>query len=66
MVAAGFSLRSRRKMNNKIIQKKHRLDPDLYKGQKRVTFTVCVEDKYPIFKTETVIDVFFGYFYRSA
>jgi REP element-mobilizing transposase RayT len=41
-----------------IIQKKHRLEPALYHGMKRVTFTICAERNYPVFKSKQVVNNF--------
>ena len=41
-----------------VIQKKHRLDPSLYHGLKRVTFTICADKNYPVFRSDNVVNEF--------
>ncbi len=39
------------------MEKKHRLDESVYIGKLRATFTVCVEDRQPLFKDKAVVNV---------
>jgi len=61
MVAAGFSLRREAAMRNtiqKIREKKHRLDPELYRGRIVVGYTICVEDRKKPFKDQHIFSQF--------
>ncbi|MFH1288633.1 MAG: transposase [bacterium] len=41
-----------------IKEKKHRLSLSCYQGEVRVTFTLCVEDKKPLFSQKAIVDKF--------
>jgi len=40
------------------MERKHRLDKSAYVGRVRVSYTVCSEERKPIFRDETVVNVF--------
>lgn len=41
-----------------IREKKHRLDPEIYKGERIVSFTICVKDKENVFVNGKIFTVF--------
>ncbi|MFH1438175.1 MAG: transposase, partial [Pseudomonadota bacterium] len=41
-----------------IIENKHRLSLNLYKGRKRITFTLCVKERRSIFTNHAIIEKF--------
>jgi len=44
--------------NKNIKEKKHRLPLSMYQGQVRITFTLCVENKRPLFVEKVIVDKF--------
>src|SRR3989339_1852281 len=43
---------------NDVKEKKHRLSLPCYKGQARVTFTLCIEDRKPLFTQKNIVKKF--------
>lgn len=45
-------------INKKIKEKKHRLSSLCYQGEIRITFTLCVKDKKPLFAQKEIVNKF--------
>lgn len=41
-----------------IREKKHRLDPEIYRGERIVSFTICIKDKEKVFANGKIFTVF--------
>lgn len=43
---------------SKIVEKKHRLDPEVYKGGNFVSFTICIKERMELFSNQNAVRVF--------